>query len=164
MEKIRHVLSLQELSLDTPWRTAKSYFASHPSLQDPNNAQAHLAWDDLDLLGLYEDYMKRLERDFFEKRGAVVASHKRLERKRREAFRELLMDLRQKGVITFGMKWKDVYPYIEKTDAYLEMVGQPGSTPLELFFDLIVELDEEYYKERRVVMDVVRVHFLLLTF
>ena len=103
--------------------------------------------------------MKSQERAFFDARSAHIQANRRIERKRRDAFRALLMRLRvsHMSIVTYGCKWKHVFPLIENEPAYLDMVGQPGSTPLELFFDLVAELDEEYYKERRSVLDAIKV-------
>ena len=40
------------------------------------------------------------------------------------------------------MKWKDVYPLFSKDERYLNLLGTPGSNPLELFWDVVDILDE----------------------
>jgi pre-mRNA-processing factor 40 len=39
-------------------------------------------------------------------------------------------------------KWKDVYPFFSKDERYLNLLGNPGSNPLELFWDVVDILDE----------------------
>lgn len=40
------------------------------------------------------------------------------------------------------MKWKDAYPRFSKDERYLNLLGTPGSNPLELFWDVVDILDE----------------------
>jgi hypothetical protein len=42
-----------------------------------------------------------------------------------------------------GTKWKEVYPLYAKDERYINMLGLPGSSPLELFWDNVDELDME---------------------
>lgn len=42
-----------------------------------------------------------------------------------------------------GTKWKEVYPLFAKDERYISMLGLPGSSPLELFWDNVDELDME---------------------
>lgn len=54
----------------------------------------------------------------------------------------LLGDLVQNKKIRARTKWKDVYPLFSSSAAYLDMLGTPGSNPLELFWDVVDELDQ----------------------
>jgi hypothetical protein len=40
------------------------------------------------------------------------------------------------------VKWKDAYPLFSKDERYLNLLGTPGSNPLELFWDVVDILDE----------------------
>lgn len=40
-------------------------------------------------------------------------------------------------------KWKDVYPSFSDDIRYLDMLGNHGSNPLELFWDLVDNLDQQ---------------------
>lgn len=40
-------------------------------------------------------------------------------------------------------KWKEIYPLFSSESAYLDMLGKPGSTPLELFWDVVDDLDQQ---------------------
>ena len=55
----------------------------------------------------------------------------------------LLAELKESSRITSGTKWKEVYPLFTKDERYLNMLGLPGSSPLELFWDVVDELDME---------------------
>lgn len=43
--------------------------------------------------------------------------------------------------LTAGTKWKEVYPLFASDESYLNLLGLPGSTPLELFWDAVDQLD-----------------------
>lgn len=59
--------------------------------------------------------------------------------------------MKTEGLIHPLTKWKDVYPYISKSPVYLNMLGQPGSTPLEMFFDTIETIHDEIYEYRKAI-------------
>ncbi|SRR5260221_12316460 len=40
-------------------------------------------------------------------------------------------------------KWKQVYPLFQDDRRYLGLLGNPGSNPLELFWDAVDALDQE---------------------
>jgi pre-mRNA-processing factor 40 len=48
----------------------------------------------------------------------------------------------QEGKIVARTKWKDVYPNLAKDERYLSLLGNPGSNPLELFWDVVDSLDK----------------------
>lgn len=56
------------------------------------------------------------------------------------------------GKIKAHSKWKEVYPVHFKDDErYLNILGNPGSNPLELFWDAVDALDQELEKKIAVV-------------
>jgi pre-mRNA-processing factor 40 len=60
-----------------------------------------------------------------------------------------LLDLRRQGKIDAKSRWQEFYPLIKDDDRYLEMLGQPGSTPIELFWDIVEDVYEELYAKRK---------------
>lgn len=48
-------------------------------------------------------------------------------------------------------RWQDIYPHIKDNQWYEAMLGQPGSTPLELFWDVVEDIYEVVYDRRKVV-------------
>ena len=55
-------------------------------------------------------------------------------------------------------KWKTVYPLFSNDDRYLSMLGNPGSNPLELFWDCVDGLDQKLDAKLSLVNDVVHSH------
>ncbi|KAF9800234.1 hypothetical protein IEO21_10407 [Rhodonia placenta] len=75
------------------------------------------------------------------RRAQVEKTHK--ERKAREAFRDLLQSLVKSGQMKARTKWKDVYPSFSDDICSLDMLGNPGSNLLQLFWDLVDNLDQQ---------------------
>ena len=58
-------------------------------------------------------------------------------------WQELLKELLDAGKIKARTKWKEVYPDITIDKRYLNLLGNPGSNPLELFWDVVDGLDQK---------------------
>lgn len=55
----------------------------------------------------------------------------------------LLKELVDDGKLKARTKWKDVYPLFAEDKRYLDMLGTPGSNPLELFWDAVDGMDQK---------------------
>lgn len=55
---------------------------------------------------------------------------------------QLLDELLAAKQIRAKSKWKEVYPLFSKDERYLNLLGNPGSNPIELFWDVVDILDE----------------------
>ncbi|EED77678.1 predicted protein, partial [Postia placenta Mad-698-R] len=93
-----------------------------------------------DILLAFEDYSRVREREFEEQMRCAQVEKTRKERKAREAFRDVLQSLVKSGQMKARTKWKDVYPSFSDDIRYLDMLGNHGSNPLELFWDLVDNL------------------------
>ncbi|EPX75315.1 U1 snRNP-associated protein Usp104 [Schizosaccharomyces octosporus yFS286] len=143
---------LNKLELDpyTRWNAAQAKFESDPRYQkNPNMKNL----SPLEALTAYESHIKQLERQYITEKQRLKKEKFRTERKNRDAFRILLLHLRQEKKITLRTKWKEIYPLFKDDPRYLNMLGQPGSTPLDLFWDNIIELENEFREKRNVVLD-----------
>lgn len=47
--------------------------------------------------------------------------------------------------------WKDIFPQIKDDSRYLSAVGLPDSTPLDMFWDLLDDLDEQLYHQKKAI-------------
>jgi pre-mRNA-processing factor 40 len=52
-----------------------------------------------------------------------------------------LDELKASGKLLSGTKWKEIYPLVASDERYLNLLGVPGSNPLELFWDTVDQLD-----------------------
>ncbi|WBW73018.1 U1 snRNP-associated protein Usp104 [Schizosaccharomyces osmophilus] len=144
------LLSKLELDPYTRWNTAQEKFESDPRYQKNPNMKnlSHL-----EALTAYESHIKQLERQYIMEKQRLKKEKYRTERKNRDAFRILLLRLRQEKKINLRTKWKEIFPLFKDDPRYLNMLGQPGSTPLDLFWDNIIELENDFREKRNVVLD-----------
>ncbi|KAJ1955867.1 U1 snRNP protein [Linderina pennispora] len=108
----------------------------------------------LDLIDVFERAMSEAEQRDSEQRRREKEAMFREERIRRDRFRELLRE--NKAKITPVMTWKEFFPLIRTDPRYTEMLGQSGSTPLELFWDEVELLNEDMYHDRKKLEAIMR--------
>ncbi|KAF4569950.1 hypothetical protein EYR36_009756 [Pleurotus pulmonarius] len=130
----------KQLNVDvvTRWRHAHSLLASSHEWAEDEELQK---LPTLDVLLAFEDYSRVREREYEEATRRRQVEKARKERKAREGFRELLAELVREGHIRARTKWKAVYPRFKDDARYLDILGNPGSNPLELFWDAVDRLD-----------------------
>ncbi|GAA99509.1 uncharacterized protein L969DRAFT_86773 [Mixia osmundae IAM 14324] len=139
VDKVHQIIASLHLELSTSWRDARYMIERSDDWRaDPELNQFEL----VHVLGIFEEYAKKLEQESFQERQKLRAEKTRNQRKRREAFADLLLELRKEGQIKAGSKWKDVYPLFDKDTRYTDLLGNPGSNPLDLFHDVVDELDQ----------------------
>jgi pre-mRNA-processing factor 40 len=64
----------------------------------------------------------------------------------------------KEGKIKARTKWKHIYSSLSNDERYLGMLGNPGSNPLELFWDTVDALDQKLDAKLAAVNDVIRKH------
>lgn len=57
--------------------------------------------------------------------------------------------MKEAGHIKAKTKWKALYPLIGKEERYLNLLGCPGSNPLELFWDVVDDMDQKLEAKER---------------
>jgi pre-mRNA-processing factor 40 len=107
-----------------------------------------------DILTAFENHIKSLERTFNDKRQREKSTRARKERQNRDRFLDLLQELKSKGKIRAGTKWMNIHPEIQNDPRYLALLGQTGSTPLDLFWDMVEEEERALRVVRNDVYDV----------
>ncbi|KAF2088909.1 hypothetical protein K490DRAFT_38194 [Saccharata proteae CBS 121410] len=144
---------LDELNLEpyTRWSEAHASIAESERFKGDEKFET---LSKLDILNAFENHIKSLERSFNDARQKQKNSKARQERKNREQFVNLLKELRNEGKIKAGTKWKQIHPLIENNPRYVSMLGQSGSTPLDLFWDMVEEEERALRGRRNEVLDV----------
>lgn len=146
------VALFKEMNIDvlTRWRQAHAaVLDSEAYTKDPE--LQHLPT--LDILLAFEDYARVQEREFDTRMRRETIEKTRHERKVREGFKQLLRELADAGDIKARTKWKEVYPKFESDERYLNLLGKPGSNPLELFWDVVDGLDQLFDVKLAMVED-----------
>lgn len=149
--KILHSLNLEPY---TRWSEAQAIIESHDKVQGDDKFKS---LSKSDILTAFENHIKTLERAFNDARQQQKAARARKERRNREQVLELLNELRSQGKIKAGSKWMNICPVIQGDPRYQAMLGQPGSSPLDLFWDLVEEEERALRGPRNDVLDVLDV-------
>ncbi|KAI1977118.1 U1 snRNP protein [Ophidiomyces ophidiicola] len=150
-EDLAEILKALDLEPYTRWAEAQNLIQSNERIQ---NEQQFKALTQTDILTAFENHIKSLERTFNDARQQQKAIKIRRERQNRDNFINLLQELRNKGKIKAGTKWMDVLPLMQEDSRYNAILGQTGSTPLDLFRDMIEDEERSLRAPRNDVLDV----------
>ncbi|OLL25271.1 Pre-mRNA-processing protein prp40 [Neolecta irregularis DAH-3] len=151
METLTNYLNSLDLEPYTRWSDMRSMLNNDTRLQkDP---QLRILTN-FDKLVVFENHIKGLERTFNDNRQREKTEKQRHERKTRDAFLALLQELKARGFIKAGAKWMNIYPLIRNDKRYINMVGQSGSTPLDMFWDLVEEAEQNIRDRKGLILDV----------
>ena len=136
-------LKFKNIKSDTLWKTIKYEFKDDP---------VFASMEKIDRIQTFADYITSLE--------SAEKNEKREKEKyqgyqNREKFRELLQISVEEKILTMDTKWRDFAQKIKDKEEYLNMLGQEGSTPLELFQDKIQELKNKYKKIKKIFKEII---------
>jgi pre-mRNA-processing factor 40 len=147
---------LHDLNLEpyTRWSEAQGIIQSNQRFQSDEKFKT---LSKSDMLTAFENHIKSLERTFNDVRQQQKIQRSRKERQNRDRFISLLSELRKDGKLKAGSKWTQIHPLIETDDRYISILGQPGSTPLDLFWDVVEEEERALRSTRNDVLDVLDV-------
>ena len=148
VEKLRNILKGLEVGLGTRFVDIAHAVRQLKEWREDSELQAI---DPVDFLGVYEDIATRAEQQQETQRLKVKAERQRVFRRHREAYVGMLSEMRANKLIQAGTKWKDIFELIKDKQQFLDMLGNPGSSPLELFWDVVDELDEQLDDDKRIV-------------
>ncbi|CAO2650735.1 Nn.00g020270.m01.CDS01 [Neocucurbitaria sp. VM-36] len=143
---------LQGLDLEpfTRWQTAEEKLEHN----DEFNSERFQTLTRMDVLNQFEKHIRQLQREHNDRVQADRRVKHRMERKNRDAFIVLLNELREKGKLRYGTKWKDIHDTIQNDPRYVAMLGQSGSSPVDLFWDALEEEEGKFRTLRRYALDV----------
>jgi pre-mRNA-processing factor 40 len=140
---------------DTKWAEAQTRITESERFNaDPKFRSLSLA----DVLTAFDSHMKSLDRVANDEKQRQKRLHTRRERQARDNFKQLLQEIVKQGRLTAGTKWKDLHPLVENDERYLSLLGLPGSTPLELFWDALEGENQKSRHIRNTAMDVLEDH------
>lgn len=152
MDGLIELLPKLDLEPYTRWSEAQGTIESTAEFQQDEKYKSLSKYD---ILTVFQNHVKALERTFNDSRQEEKNKKLRKERKNRDNFCALLAELRKDGKIKAGSKWSKVYPLLEHDERYLAMAGQPGSTPMELFWDVVEEEERALRTTRNDILDVI---------
>ena len=157
LDRLVHLLQSLDLEPYTRWSEAQSALKADERFQGDEHFNS---LSKIDVLKAFENHIKALERSFNDKRQKEKFLKARKERQNRDQFITLLRDLKSAGKIKAGTKWNDIHELIEDDPRYVSMLGQAGSTPLDLFWDVVEDEERVLRGKRNDVLDVLEVCFI----
>lgn len=114
----------------------------YPKLQEDARFIANKHFSDLTKLDILDLYITKIYPTIVEdtKQKIKLAEKENFtsDRKAREGFKKLLNSI----PIRANSLFEDVFPLIENEDAFIELCGRNGSTPLEFFWDIVDEKNQ----------------------
>ena len=152
--KLSALLPTLNMTPLTRWSEAQTLITENEEFQEDKGCQK---LPKIELLKAFESFQKEAERVLHDQRTGERLIKTRRERQNRDGFNTLLKELRRAGKIRANTKWSDIQPVIEDDPRYEAMLGQDGSTPLELFWDAVEEENRELRHKRNTVYDVLEV-------
>jgi pre-mRNA-processing factor 40 len=151
LDELVNIMNSLNLEPYTRWSEAQAIIQSNDKIQSDDKFKT---LSKSDILTAFENHIKSLERAFNDARQQQKAAKARRERHARENFIELLKELKAQGKVKAGSKWMNIYPLIHEDPRYLAMLGNSGSTPLDLFWDMVEEEERSLRGPRNDVLDV----------
>lgn len=158
MDELVEILKSIDLEPYTRWSEAQGIIQTNPRFL---NDEKFKTLSKSDLLTAFENHIKILEKVFNDSRQKQKNQRSRRERQNRDRFLELLKELKAANKIKAGSKWSQIHPMIVEDDRYQAMLGQLGSTPLDLFWDMVEEEERALRSVRNDVLDVLDVSSVL---
>lgn len=99
-------------------------------------------------------YIEDIERLDREEKRKIKRFH---ERKNREQYKELLEESFRARLFTIKTKWNRYVVQIKSDPRYVNLVGQQGSTPKELFEDFINTEKENFRRQKGTLKTIIKV-------
>ncbi|XP_013187253.1 pre-mRNA-processing factor 40 homolog A [Amyelois transitella] len=154
MKMLAQVLeNMSEITYSSTWSEAQVLLLENSAFK---NDVSLLGMDKEDALIVFEQHIKNLETEYLQEREQIKKKNKRLQRKNRDNFLALLDSLHEEGKLTSMSLWVELYPVISADTRFSAMLGQSGSTPLDLFKFYVENLKARFHDEKKVIKEILR--------
>ncbi|KAK7473354.1 hypothetical protein BaRGS_00035402 [Batillaria attramentaria] len=145
--------SMPNLQYCTTWSEAQQMLLDNPRFtEDPDLENM----DKEDALICFEEHIRMLEQEYDDEKERERRRQKRVQRKNRESFLVLLDELHEQGKLNSMSLWMDLYPAISQDVRFTNMLGQAGSTPLDLFKFYVEDLKARFHDEKKIVKEILK--------
>lgn len=136
---------------DTKWNEAQETITQDERYVEDDTFRA---LSNVDLLNAFDAHIKDLDRARNDSKQQQKRLRTRRDRQARDAFRQLLTQHHQQGHIKAGSRWQDFLPLIASDPRYTNLIGTPGSSPLDLFWDVVEDEENKVRSKRNHALDV----------
>ncbi|XP_065071818.1 pre-mRNA-processing factor 40 homolog B-like [Rhopilema esculentum] len=147
---------ISSITYKTLWSEAQEILKDHSTYRDDEDVIRIMSDDKEDALIAFDNHARELEKEYEEERIREKNRLKRQQRKNREGFLALLDELHKSGYLTSMARWMDLYPKISADVRFANMLGQPGSTPLDLFKFFVEDLKARYNDEKKIIKEILK--------
>lgn len=145
--------SMTSVTYQSTWSEAQVMLLENLSFKNDVNL---LGMDKEDALIVFEEHIRTLEREEEEEKEREKKRQKRLQRKNRDGFLALLDTLHEEGKLTSMSLWVELYPLISADLRFSAMLGQTGSTPLDLFKFYVENLKARFHDEKKIIKEILK--------
>uniref|UniRef100_W5KUY9 Pre-mRNA-processing factor 40 homolog A n=1 Tax=Astyanax mexicanus TaxID=7994 RepID=W5KUY9_ASTMX len=153
-EALKNILdNMANVTYRTTWSEAQQYLLDNPTFAEDEELQN---MDKEDALICFEEHIRALEKEEEEEKQKTLLRERRRQRKNRESFQKFLDELHDHGQLHSMSAWMEMYPTISADIRFASMLGQPGSTPLDLFKFYVEDLKARYHDEKRIIKDILK--------
>uniref|UniRef100_T1JD55 Pre-mRNA-processing factor 40 homolog B n=1 Tax=Strigamia maritima TaxID=126957 RepID=T1JD55_STRMM len=154
MKSLSDILdSMTNVTYSSTWQEAQQMLLDNPVFAEDTEL---LNMDKEDALIVYEEHVRQLEQDEEEEKERERRRVKRQQRKNRDSFLVLLDELHEQGKLTSMSLWVEVYPLLSADLRFSSMLGQPGSTPLDLFKFYVEDLKARFHDEKKIIKEILK--------
>ncbi|KAK1789251.1 hypothetical protein P4O66_014875 [Electrophorus voltai] len=153
-EALKNILdNMANVTYRTTWSEAQQYLLDNPTFAEDEELQN---MDKEDALICFEEHIRALEKEEEEEKQKALLRERRRQRKNRESFQKFLDELHDHGQLHSMSAWMEMYPTVSADIRFASMLGQPGSTPLDLFKFYVEDLKARYHDEKRIIKDILK--------
>merc|ERR1719295_64000 len=153
-ERLADILDrMTGIKYNTTWEQAQQMLLDNPAFADDDEL---LAMDKEDALIVFEDHIRELEKEEEAEKDKERKFIKRQQRKCRDGFTQVLDELHEAGKLTSMSLWVELYPHISSDMRFSTLLGQPGSTPLDLFKFYVEDLKSRFSSEKKIIRDILK--------
>ncbi|XP_039602589.1 pre-mRNA-processing factor 40 homolog B-like isoform X2 [Polypterus senegalus] len=145
--------NMTNVTYQTSWSEAQQFLMDNPTFSEDEDLQN---MDKQDALVCFEEHIRALEKEEEEEKEKCRLREKRQQRKNREAFQAFLDELHETGQLHSMSTWMELYPSVSIDIRFSNMLGQPGSTPLDLFKFYVEDLKARFHDEKKIIKDILR--------
>ncbi|XP_053311525.1 pre-mRNA-processing factor 40 homolog B [Spea bombifrons] len=154
VQALKNILyNMNNVSFHTTWSEAQQYLMDNPMFAEDEELQN---MDKEDALICFEEHIRALEKDETEEKEKLRILERRQQRKNRESFQVFLDELHETGQLHSMSTWMELYPSVSTDTRFANMLGQTGSTPLDLFKFYVEDLKARFHDEKKIIKDILK--------
>ncbi|KAG8452347.1 hypothetical protein GDO86_004232 [Hymenochirus boettgeri] len=154
VQALKNILdNMTNVSFQTTWSEAQQYLMDNPMFAEDEELQN---MDKEDALVCFEEHIRALEKDEAEEKEKSRFRERRQQRKNRESFQVFLDELHETGQLHSMSTWMELYPAVSTDFRFANMLGQTGSTPLDLFKFYVEDLKARFHDEKKIIKDIIK--------